>query len=784
MRHIQFGIFILLLISLPFYGANSFSLKKSLIGTVSIEGKVHNGKYLYVTAGSSLYSIGNQAGGFPSVGFHVPGEMGGIWMHPIKLFDGFEVSINGQNLDTCSRFISYPYANQFVYQYDRSLSVTRTDFVTDSLPVMIVEYVIHNTDAKPRHMDWSMIFHSDLRPVWLGERSGMIDAQDALMKKQAQGFILHDIKNSWYSGVRVENLSGFTLQDQIKEGNKANITLLNRIDVAAHGDVVFRFYLSGSMKSDADVEHQLDVVKNHIAEFVAKKQLRYRTIDHCAELSVPDTLLAKAYRWGKYSTDWLTRQDANAKMWLSAGLPDYPWLFSNDQSTAFSALVGTIHPQLFYDSWAKLRDLSNAYNHDSGRIVHEASSNGQVYDKGRMEESQEFINAAWSIFKWTGNKDFLRTYYDQGKKIYDFLMENDKNHNLYVEGYGGVEIEGLNDEMLDVACHTQAFLSSMSQMARIFGDNELSSMYQNKADQLKQKINADWWDADNHCYFDFISTKDKALKIIDMALDKRVQSGRNEWAGNYLKKLKQSVADGSYTKNGYTVFFNPSTVVLNTQVADSSKAIDYLNHVPYFCNKYGLYISGIARPDDITLEEGSVVDRLKGDFNYNNAVMVVATSGLATAACQYGHSDAALPFMQRILNSFSFATPGTTYEVSPDYGMFAQGWNVSGLNVPLIHYFFGISPMAFEKTVVLSPDMPSKWNEASLKNVLIGDNHLSMVFHRTATGRQVYQITSSRPDWKLKFKVPKQEIYVNGKKQNQPSSGYILMTGKNNTIAY
>ena len=139
-------------------------------------------------------------------------------------------------------------------------------------------------------------------------------------------------------------------------------------------------------------------------------------------------------------------------------------------------------------------------------------------------------------------------------------------------------------------------------MARIFGDNELSSMYQNKADQLKQKINADWWDADNHCYFDFISTKDKALKIIDMALDKRVQSGRNEWAGNYLKKLKQSVADGSYTKNGYTVFFNPSTVVLNTQVADSSKAIDYLNHVVRkgeninsIAHRYGVSVSSIRR---------------------------------------------------------------------------------------------------------------------------------------------------------------------------------------------
>ena len=58
-------------------------------------------------------------------------------------------------------------------------------------------------------------------------------------------------------------------------------------------------------------------------------------------------------------------------------------------------------------------------------------------------------------------------------------MENDKNHNLYVEGYGGVEIEGLNDEMLDVACHTQAFLSSMYSIFRrkIISVMTISKMY-------------------------------------------------------------------------------------------------------------------------------------------------------------------------------------------------------------------------------------------------------------------------------------------------------------------
>ena len=107
-------------------------------------------------------------------------------------------------------------------------------------------------------------------------------------------------------------------------------------------------------------------------------------------------------------------------------------------------------------------------------MVHEVSTNGQVYDKGRMEESQEFINAAWKVFQWTGDKDFLKTYYEHGKKVWIFLQEHDTDNNLYVEGYGGVEIEGLDDEMLDVACHTQTFLQSMSEMALIFDDLVLS----------------------------------------------------------------------------------------------------------------------------------------------------------------------------------------------------------------------------------------------------------------------------------------------------------------------
>jgi hypothetical protein len=51
----------------------------------------HN--YLYIlkqmTPGNHAYCVGFQDGTFPDIGWHIKGEMGGLWAHPIKLLDGF-----------------------------------------------------------------------------------------------------------------------------------------------------------------------------------------------------------------------------------------------------------------------------------------------------------------------------------------------------------------------------------------------------------------------------------------------------------------------------------------------------------------------------------------------------------------------------------------------------------------------------------------------------------------------------------------------------------------------
>jgi len=75
----------------------------------------------YVTAGDRAYLIGTQDGNFPDMGDHVPGEMGGSWVHPIKLIDGFWAAVRDLATDQeialseAVEFVNYPYGNRFTY---------------------------------------------------------------------------------------------------------------------------------------------------------------------------------------------------------------------------------------------------------------------------------------------------------------------------------------------------------------------------------------------------------------------------------------------------------------------------------------------------------------------------------------------------------------------------------------------------------------------------------------------------------------------------------------------
>ena len=751
---------------------SGFHLSEACKQLPHIKGEKKNAGYLYTTAGNKLYCIGDQAGAFPQVGFHVTGEMGGIWQQPFKLMDGFGFSIQDIQRTritnpVCDSFITYSFATKFHYQIpDQNITIVQTQFVPDDEQVLVVEYKIQNNSTLPKKFNFLLHADINLMPVWLSERLNIQDGNDQLLSfdNSQQLLTCKDSLNEWYTGIGFED-AAFKLKETNKtvyKGKGIQSNLILQCDLAAGSSQYFRIYISGSTKDSNEISRNINATRTKLPYLFEEKKKRYQIIEKTAAITVPDTLLQTAYNWGKYATDWLRRDIPGLGSGLSAGLPDYPWFFSNDQASTFMGLTGSMPAKLFMDAFNMLKRVSDKANDSSGRIIHEVSANGVVYEKGKMQESQLHIIAAWQIFRWTGDLNFLKENYAYAKKTWHWLQQHDSNHNGYIEGYGGAEIEGLNDEMLDVQINTYLFLDVMSKMAILLNDSIAAKDYAAKAIRLKDNINKDWWVESEKCYADFLSSKEKALSIIDDALAKRVQENRNKWAKLKLMELKTSIQNNVYPYNGYLVYYNGSILEPVVEgMTDTARALQMLKRVSFFTNKFGVYIAGIERPDDPSIDERPFLKDTA--FTYNRAVMPAATAGYIKAAARYGMIDTALQYMHRMLNTFSYATPGTTYEVSPDYGMFVQAWNITCLNIPLIQYFFGVDPDAYHKEISIRIQMPSQWNKASLHNLLIGNNKLS-IDYKKLNNKISCSIQSTEPGWKIHFITDKKVIELTGSK--------------------
>ena len=88
------------------------TLFEDLANLEALQGKKEYLASPFVAAGDRVYLIGNQNGAFQDMGWHVEGEMGGIWLHPIKLMDGFTASVTHGSqtfcLDQADTFTNYP----------------------------------------------------------------------------------------------------------------------------------------------------------------------------------------------------------------------------------------------------------------------------------------------------------------------------------------------------------------------------------------------------------------------------------------------------------------------------------------------------------------------------------------------------------------------------------------------------------------------------------------------------------------------------------------------------
>src|SRR5215211_7737459 len=85
----------------------------------------------YVSAAERAQIEGFQDGRFYANGWHITGEMGGIWTPPLKLLDGIWFGINDQWVGPATKFTSGYGYTRFTLPDTGGIKVERTDVAPD-----------------------------------------------------------------------------------------------------------------------------------------------------------------------------------------------------------------------------------------------------------------------------------------------------------------------------------------------------------------------------------------------------------------------------------------------------------------------------------------------------------------------------------------------------------------------------------------------------------------------------------------------------------------------------
>ena len=757
------------------------SYSAALITGISNEGKNLDKRYL--TPGDRTYIVGTQDGNFPDLGSHVKGEMGGLWMHPIKLLDGFWVKLSDEDsgvkswLMEAKEFINYPYGNEFIYEpVLNGIQVQRLQYCPQGREGMVIKYTIQNSSSQSRKLTMDFVVKTDVSPVWYSKENNILDAADTISWDEARSiFVAKDVDHPWFAvwGTSLPAIGYNTRTEAPVQtiGNGKTGATKHQINLKPNETATVIFVVSGSNESSEKAKDSYSEILNNGDGLLKEKKDYYTAIMNRAVIVIPNKKLEQAYNWGKFNTEWLVSELPGIGRFLGAGAIEYPWLFGCDNSYALQGVVASGDLELAKSTLRIIRNVSEKTN-ENGRIIHEMSSNGFVGNKGNTQETAHFAVAVWKVFQWTGDLEFLKEMYPYIKLGLTWLLtEQDKNGNMFPEGYGIMEVKGLNAELIDVAVYTQQAFDVSAKMAAIFKEPSNQKDFAQKAMILKNKINTLFWDEKDNSYADFYGTREQALSTAQGAIDQiKMGVAEGKYSPQFLEKknfyeglikefskLPKGLKKGWFTNKNWVI-----STPMETGIAPQTKAYKLLDKVRNeHCGEYGPYLSAVDK----------------------RGMMTIATGVQAMAECAYGRTDQAMWYVDKIVQTFSRALPGSISESMPDRGCPVQAWTIYGLASPLVTHVFGINPDAINRVITFTPNLPSEWDNISISNLPIGNNDLSFVVNKTVKGIE-YNISSKETNWifKLKLKGLKGAKYILNGKTKTAIADEIILKGKENKV--
>jgi glycogen debranching enzyme len=364
-----------------------------------------------------------------------------------------------------------------------------------------------------------------------------------------------------------------------------------------------------------------------------------------------------------------------------------------------------------------LRDVSRAINAESGKVVHEILCDGSVYfgnnaARGDTNETALFATAVDLLWRWSGDDAFL-------DEMYEFIVDGmryittdlDSDGDLWPEGNGIAEREGMGSEHVDVAAGSWQALRALTRMAEARGDTATAAWARAKAEAMEAAFDEAWWAPDESLYADSLCNADDVVSE-----QERQEKGWTNVCVEPNQQLKQRIW--------------VSVTPMEASLAPAERAHAALSTLenPAFSGTCGLYLVGEGGGPD-----GKAVKKC----------WTVMAGVMALAEANYGRigSQQALGYMQAIAGLIDLEQPGALPEVAPsaDYDpfidltermMFMQAWATYGISWTIVRCLLGIDADIPAGRLSVVPQIPPAWPGLAARRLRMGQGSIAVATER------------------------------------------------------
>src|SRR5829696_8678784 len=726
----------------------------------------------FVAASPRAYGVGFEDGYFYAHGWHITGEMGGIWSPPLKLLDGVWFGIDGQWVGPARSFTSGYGYTRFALPDTAGVRVERTDVAPDGRRAALFGLKLTNP-GRARTVTVKVDAHSELLTSYPWSFSGVApNASEQLpdtgsfdgtrLVFRDDGTLPHpNAEEHHYAALVAADRSPVAGEvgpghrgpqganvckaeeppsacDDGPFGKGAGGQLRYSIALPANGSRTLWVAVAGSDEGVAPAQAELSAALEDPAGALAAKVAARETLAAWTKLSLPgDPRLAQGIDWGKQNVADLTQVAEDMEIryvdqgeryppsqgrlararWVGAGFPDYPWIFATDaEYTSFASVsMGQFEP--IEDHMRALRDISDVVNERSGKVTHEITADGanwfgQNQDPGNTDETVKFPSTVALIWRWTGDDRFRDDMYDFAKRnprYVDATLDTDRDG--WPEGLGNVERTGMGPEKLDNTVYWIRGLYDLADMAQSKGDAATEQWARSKADDLRARFEPAWWMPGESLHADSLGESNEQIQ-------------QQHWITSTPMEAELTVDRRAVP--GLTTFANGTASLAKHETPCFS------GERPF---NRGLFHTGCEGGPNGTGE--------RTIFSLNTSIQGVGEGnyGRLGAEQQKRYTDANVETMfgEPATGGFPDEQPGAMPEIlpSPDFGkdidrcwtcraMFMQAWGNYGTAWPVVHQQLGVRPDMGRHALEVVPQLPSAAPIAG-SNIRLGTGALKAV---------------------------------------------------------